>query len=81
MDRLNIAEKRLPQDGRPIKMRVQNREIEVRVSASSRWSRRRHRDAASRQGPQTFDLNLRNAAENLCHVQEVAVDLPHGIVS
>jgi general secretion pathway protein E/type IV pilus assembly protein PilB len=31
MSRLNIAEKRLPQDGR-IKMRVQNREIDVRVS-------------------------------------------------
>src|SRR5262249_10156354 len=31
MARLNIAEKRLPQDGR-IKMRVQGREIDVRVS-------------------------------------------------
>ena len=31
MSRLNIAEKRLPQDGR-IKMRVNNREIDVRVS-------------------------------------------------
>jgi general secretion pathway protein E/type IV pilus assembly protein PilB len=31
MSRLNIAEKRLPQDGR-IKMRVQSREIDVRVS-------------------------------------------------
>jgi general secretion pathway protein E/type IV pilus assembly protein PilB len=31
MSRLNIAEKRLPQDGR-IKMRVHNREIDVRVS-------------------------------------------------
>src|SRR5205085_3477678 len=31
MARLNIAEKRLPQDGR-IKMRVQNHEIDVRVS-------------------------------------------------
>jgi general secretion pathway protein E/type IV pilus assembly protein PilB len=31
MSRLNIAEKRLPQDGR-IKMRVQGREIDVRVS-------------------------------------------------
>ena len=31
MARLNIAEKRLPQDGR-IKMRVHNREIDVRVS-------------------------------------------------
>ncbi len=31
MSRLNIAEKRLPQDGR-IKMRVQNREVDVRVS-------------------------------------------------
>src|SRR5262245_7973233 len=31
MAKLNIAEKRLPQDGR-IKMRVQNREIDVRVS-------------------------------------------------
>src|SRR5207237_9693642 len=31
MAHLNIAEKRLPQDGR-IKMRVQNREIDVRVS-------------------------------------------------
>src|SRR5438445_2456247 len=31
MSRLNIAEKRLPQDGR-IKMRIQNHEIDVRVS-------------------------------------------------
>src|SRR5204862_2503019 len=31
MARLNIAEKRMPQDGR-IKMRVHNREIDVRVS-------------------------------------------------
>ncbi len=31
MSRLNIAEKRLPQDGR-IKMRVQSREVDVRVS-------------------------------------------------
>src|SRR5437016_5050405 len=31
MSRLNIAEKRLPQDGR-IKMRVNNREVDVRVS-------------------------------------------------
>ena len=31
MSRLNIAEKRLPQDGR-IKLRVQGREIDVRVS-------------------------------------------------
>src|SRR5207237_5225172 len=31
MSRLNIAEKRLPQDGR-IKMRVHNKEVDVRVS-------------------------------------------------
>ena len=34
MSRLNIAEKRLPQDGR-IKIRVSGREIDVRVSRSS----------------------------------------------
>ena len=42
MARLNIAEKRLPQDGR-IKMRVHNKEIDVRVSIIPDDPRRRHR--------------------------------------
>ena len=48
MSRLNIAEKRLPQDGR-IKLRVQGREIDVRVSIIPHALRRRRGDAFARQ--------------------------------
>ena len=50
MARLNIAEKRLPQDGR-IKLTVSGREIDVRVSVHPDAPRRRHRHAYSGQGP------------------------------
>ena len=47
MARLNIAEKRLPQDGR-IKMRVQGREVDVRVSIIPMVHSREYRHASPR---------------------------------
>ncbi len=49
MSRLNIAEKRLPQDGR-IKLKVHGREIDVRVSVIPMIHGEGDRDAYSRQG-------------------------------
>jgi general secretion pathway protein E/type IV pilus assembly protein PilB len=79
MARLNIAEKRLPQDGR-IKMRVQNREIDVRVSiipmAHGEGIVMRLLD----KGRMVFNLaNVGMLPDNYKTFKQL-IDLPHGII-
>ena len=67
MARLNIAEKRLPQDGR-IKMRVQRpRDRRPRLDHPDD-PRRRHRDASARQGPHGLQPRQRRHAAG--HLQD-----------
>jgi type II secretion system protein E len=79
MARLNIAEKRLPQDGR-IKMRVHNREIDVRVSiipmAHGEGIVMRLLD----KGRMVFNLANVGMLEDTYHVFKQLIDRPHGIV-
>src|SRR6516225_618978 len=79
MARLNIAEKRLPQDGR-IKMRVQNREIDVRVSIIPMIHGEGIVMRLLDKGRMVF--NLANVGMLPDHYQlfRKLIDLPHGIV-
>src|SRR5262249_60013 len=79
MARLNIAEKRLPQDGR-IKMRVQGREADVRVSIipiiHAQALRRRLLDESR------IEFNLANLGMLPDHYKlfRQPIDRPHGII-
>jgi type II secretion system protein E len=79
MARLNIAEKRLPQDGR-IKMRVQNREIDVRVSiipmAHGEGIVMRLLD----KGRMVFNLANVGMLPDIYGTFRKLIDRPHGIV-
>lgn len=79
MARLNIAEKRLPQDGR-IKMRVQNREIDVRVSiipmAHGEGIVMRLLD----KGRMVFNLANVGMLPDTYKTFKKLIDLPHGII-
>ena len=79
MARLNIAEKRLPQDGR-IKMRVQNREIDVRVSIIPMI----HGEGIVMRllDKNRMVFNLANVGMLPDHYEKFkkAIDRPHGIV-
>jgi type II secretion system protein E len=79
MSHLNIAEKRLPQDGR-IKMRVQNREIDVRVSIIPMIHGEGIVMRLLDKGRMVF--NLANVGMMPDHYQlfRKLIDLPHGIV-
>ncbi len=79
MAHLNIAEKRLPQDGR-IKIRVQNREIDVRVSiipmAHGEGIVMRLLD----KGRMVFNLANVGMLPDTYKVFKKLLDLPHGII-
>jgi type II secretion system protein E len=79
MARLNIAEKRLPQDGR-IKMRVQNREIDVRVSIIPM----NHGEGICLRlldkGRMVFNLANVGMMPDTYATFKKLIDLPHGII-
>lgn len=79
MSRLNIAEKRLPQDGR-IKMRVSNREVDVRVSiipmAHGEGIVLRLLD----KGRMEFNLSSVGMLPDTYKIFRQLIDLPHGII-
>ena len=79
MARLNIAEKRLPQDGR-IKMRVQNREIDVRVSIIPM----NHGEGICLRlldkGRMVFNLANVGMMPDTYSTFKQLIDLPHGII-
>jgi general secretion pathway protein E/type IV pilus assembly protein PilB len=79
MAHLNIAEKRLPQDGR-IKVRVQNREIDVRVSIIPMIHGEGIVLRLLDKGRMVF--NLANVGMLADHYQlfRKLIDLPHGII-
>src|SRR5262249_4687054 len=79
MARLNIAEKRLPQDGR-IKMKVQGREIDVRVSIIPMVHGEGIVMRLLDQGRMVFNLaNCGFLPDNYKTFKQL-IDLPHGII-
>ncbi len=79
MSRLNIAEKRLPQDGR-IKMRVQNREIDVRVSIIPMIHGEGVVLRLLDKGRMVFNLANVGMLPDIYHTFKALIDRPHGIV-
>ena len=79
MSRLNIAEKRLPQDGR-IKLRVSGREIDVRVSVIPMLYGEGIVLRLLDRGRLIFDLNSVGMSEDAKQVFRGLITLPHGII-
>jgi type II secretion system protein E len=79
MARLNIAEKRLPQDGR-IKMRVQGREIDVRVSIIPMIHGEGIVMRLLDKGRMVFNLANCGMSPDTYAVFKQLIDRPHGIV-
>jgi general secretion pathway protein E/type IV pilus assembly protein PilB len=79
MSRLNIAEKRLPQDGR-IKMRVQNREIDVRVSIIPMVHGEGICMRLLDKTRMKFDLAGVGMLPDTYHTFKQLIDRPHGIL-
>jgi general secretion pathway protein E/type IV pilus assembly protein PilB len=79
MSRLNIAEKRLPQDGR-IKMRVQGREIDVRVSIIPMIHGEGIVMRLLDKGRMVFNLANVGMLDDVYHTFKKLIDLPHGII-
>ncbi|HJT76048.1 MAG TPA: type II secretion system ATPase GspE [Gemmataceae bacterium] len=79
MAHLNIAEKRLPQDGR-IKMRVQGREIDVRVSIIPMNFGEGIVMRLLDKGRMTFDLASVGMLPDTHALFKKLIDLPHGIL-
>src|SRR5262245_20561523 len=79
MARLNIAEKRLPQDGR-IKMKVQGREIDVRVSIIPMVHGEGVVMRLLDKGRMTFDLKTVGMLPDIYSTFKQLIDRPHGIV-
>jgi len=79
MARLNIAEKRLPQDGR-IKMRVQNREIDVRVSIIPMVHGEGIVMRLLDKGRMVFNLSSVGMLEDTYTTFRRLLDRPHGII-
>jgi type II secretion system protein E len=79
MARLNIAEKRMPQDGR-IKMRVQNREVDVRVSIIPMIHGEGVVMRLLDKGRMVFNLANVGMAEDTYAIFRKLIDMPHGIV-
>ncbi len=79
MARLNIAEKRMPQDGR-IKMRVQNREVDVRVSIIPMIHGEGVVMRLLDKGRMVFNLANVGMAEDTYALFRKLIDMPHGIV-
>ena len=79
MARLNIAEKRLPQDGR-IKMRVQGREIDVRVSIIPMIHGEGIVMRLLDKGRMVFNLANVGMLPDVYSTFKKLIDRPHGIV-
>src|SRR5262249_51387176 len=79
MARLNIAEKRLPQDGR-IKMRVQGREIDVRVSIIPMTHGEGICLRLLDKGRMVFNLSSVGMMPDTYTLFKKLLDLPHGIL-
>jgi general secretion pathway protein E/type IV pilus assembly protein PilB len=79
MSRLNIAEKRLPQDGR-IQMRVHGREIDVRVSIIPMIHGEGIVLRILDKGRMVFNLANIGMAQDIYKVFKQLLDKPHGIV-
>src|SRR6202034_2438140 len=79
MARLNIAEKRLPQDGR-IKMRVQHREVDVRVSIIPMVHGEGVVMRLLDKGRMKFDLAGVGMQQDTYKTFRQLIDRPHGIV-
>jgi general secretion pathway protein E/type IV pilus assembly protein PilB len=79
MARLNIAEKRLPQDGR-IKMKVQGREIDVRVSIIPMVHGEGIVMRLLDKGRMAFNLANCGMLPDIYHTFKLLIDRPHGIV-
>ena len=79
MSRLNIAEKRLPQDGR-IKMRVQGREIDVRVSIIPMIHGEGLVLRLLDKGRMVFNLANVGMMPDVYGIFKKLIDRPHGIV-
>jgi general secretion pathway protein E/type IV pilus assembly protein PilB len=79
MARLNIAEKRLPQDGR-IKLRVRGREVDVRVSVIPMIHGEGIVLRILDKGAMVFDLRSLGMDERTYRVYRQLIELPHGIV-
>ncbi len=79
MARLNIAEKRLPQDGR-IKLRVRGREVDVRVSVIPMIHGEGIVMRILDKGSMEFKLQKLGMEEDLYRTFKQLIGLPHGIV-
>ncbi|MDB5307510.1 MAG: xpsE 2 [Gemmataceae bacterium] len=79
MARLNIAEKRLPQDGR-IKMKVAGREIDVRVSIIPMVHGEGVVMRLLDKGRMAFNLKNCGMLPDIYHTFKQLIDRPHGIV-
>src|SRR5688500_3718980 len=79
MARLNIAEKRLPQDGR-IKLKVHGREIDVRVSVIPMIHGEGLVLRILDKGAMKFDLRAIGMEEDTYEVWRKLIDMPHGIM-
>jgi len=79
MSRLNIAEKRLPQDGR-IKMKVQGREIDVRVSIIPMIHGEGIVMRLLDKGRMEFNLKSVGMLQDSYNTFKQLIDRPHGIV-
>jgi general secretion pathway protein E len=79
MARLNIAEKRLPQDGR-IKMRVQGREVDVRVSIIPMVHGEGIVMRLLDKGRMVFNLANVGMMPDTYKTFKQLIDLPHGIL-
>lgn len=79
MARLNIAEKRLPQDGR-IKIKVRGREIDIRLSVIPMIHGEGLVMRILDKGAMTFDLRNLGMDEATYRPFRELIDLPHGII-
>ena len=79
MARLNIAEKRLPQDGR-IKLKVKGREIDVRVSVIPMIHGEGLVMRILDKGAMKFDLVNLGMGPSTYEIFSQLIKLPHGII-
>jgi general secretion pathway protein E/type IV pilus assembly protein PilB len=79
MARLNIAEKRLPQDGR-MKLRIAGREIDVRVSVLPMIHGEGLVLRLLDKSAMAFELRKLGMEEETYHAYRELIDVPHGIV-
>jgi general secretion pathway protein E/type IV pilus assembly protein PilB len=79
MSRLNIAEKRLPQDGR-IKLKVRGREVDVRVSVIPMIHGEGIVMRLLDKGAMTFDLRSLGMSQQTYNTYRELIELPHGII-